>query len=239
MCQHAPSAKRKSKRTRALKVGTCQNQNREKRLLLRHLHASATRVRFNVTMLVDTDSSRVNAASGERAQRERSPETTRLAEFIGDDSKQKCNKGEHPGSIWLEERSDEIGMRRAQFVNRIVRVSKIGSLGAYDEPEGIGHDLGAVGKLGVAKHRPAKAIAPRSCGKGETRSDQYSSRQLGLLHDSSGNGTACNSTASLTRKLLCEKRRLRPKGGNRTRHQAARPRVAEISGLDIVRERNP
>jgi hypothetical protein len=95
MCQHTPSAKRKSKRTRALKAVTCQNQNCEKRLLLRHLHASATRVRFNVRMLVDTDSSRVNVPSGERAQRERSPET-RLAKFIGDDSKQKCNKAEHP-----------------------------------------------------------------------------------------------------------------------------------------------
>jgi hypothetical protein len=87
---------RKSKSTRALKAVTCENQNCEKRLLLRHLHASATRVCFNVRMLVDTDSSRVNAASGERAQREHSAETTRLAKFIGDDSKQKCNKGEHP-----------------------------------------------------------------------------------------------------------------------------------------------
>jgi hypothetical protein len=67
MCQHAPSAERKTKRTRALKNGTCQNQNPEQRLLSRHLHASAKRVRFNLTMLVDTDSSRENAASGKRA----------------------------------------------------------------------------------------------------------------------------------------------------------------------------
>ena len=67
MCQHAPSAKTKSKRTRALKDGICQNQNREKRLLLRHLRASAKRVRFNLTMLVDTDSLRENAASGKGA----------------------------------------------------------------------------------------------------------------------------------------------------------------------------
>jgi hypothetical protein len=59
---HAISQKEKQAHARR-----CQNQNREKRWLLRHLHASATSVRFNVTMLVDTDSSRVNAASGERA----------------------------------------------------------------------------------------------------------------------------------------------------------------------------
>jgi hypothetical protein len=42
-------------------------------------------------------------------------------------------------------------MRRAQFVNRGVRVSEIGSLGAYDEPDWTGDDLGAVGNLGMAK----------------------------------------------------------------------------------------
>jgi hypothetical protein len=100
---HAISQEEKQAHARP-KAVTCQNQNCEKRLLLRHLHASATRVRFNVRVLVDTDSSRVNAASGERAQRERSTETTRLAKFIGDDSKQKCNKGEH---------SDQSGSRNA------------------------------------------------------------------------------------------------------------------------------
>ena len=40
---------------------------------------------------------------------------------------------------------------RAQFVNRSVRVSKIGSLGPHDQPEWIGDDFGAIGKFGMAK----------------------------------------------------------------------------------------
>ena len=54
-------------------------------------------------------------------------------------------------SIRLEERSDEIGMRRTQFVNRSVRVSEIGGFGAYDQPEWTGNDLGLIGKPGMPK----------------------------------------------------------------------------------------
>ena len=51
-------------------------------------------------------------------------------------------------------------MRRAQFVNRGVRVSEFGSLGAYDGPEWTGDDLGAVGNLGMAKHATGQNDSP-------------------------------------------------------------------------------
>ena len=59
--------------------------------------------------------------------------------------------GHRMSYLRLFQKGQPIGMRRAQFVNRSVRVSKIGSLGAYDEPERTGYDLGAVGKLGMIK----------------------------------------------------------------------------------------
>ena len=42
-------------------------------------------------------------------------------------------------------------MRRAQFVNRCIRVSEIASFGAYDQPEWTRDDLAVIGKLGMAK----------------------------------------------------------------------------------------
>ena len=54
-------------------------------------------------------------------------------------------------SVLVEKDGDEIGICRAQFVNRRVRVRKIGSLGVYDQPEWTGYDRGAVGKVGMAK----------------------------------------------------------------------------------------
>ena len=104
MRQHTPSAKRKSKRTRALKAVTSQNQNCEKRLLRQHLHASATRVRPQ-----RESAGRYGLLTSKRRQwgaraTGTLPETTRPAKFIGDDSKQKCNKGEH---------ADQSGSRNA------------------------------------------------------------------------------------------------------------------------------
>jgi len=82
MCQHAASAKEKASARAPLKDGTCQNQNqnRERRLLLRHLHASATRVRFDVTMLVDADPSRVHTSPTRSAHVETHNNTSRNCE---------------------------------------------------------------------------------------------------------------------------------------------------------------